>query len=70
MTNQAQQPEATAAATQPEQELNFVFKVSEVNLILGALEELPHKVSRKLIDNIFTQAQPQVQKAPQTPETN
>jgi hypothetical protein len=45
---------------EPEQELNFIFKVSETNLILAALEELPHKVSRRLIDNIFQQAQPQV----------
>jgi len=51
---------------QPEQELTFVFKVSEINLILGALEELPHKVSRKMIDNIFAQAQPQLP----PPQTN
>jgi hypothetical protein len=33
-------------------------------LILGALEELPHKISRKMIDNIFAQAQTQLPKEP------
>lgn len=56
MTNEVEQNQPEA----PEQELTFVFKISEINLILGALEELPHKLSRRMIDNIFAQAQPQV----------
>jgi hypothetical protein len=62
MAEQTQQPETP----KPEQELTFVFKISEINLILGALEELPHKVSRKMIDNIFAQAQPQLPPPPET----
>lgn len=56
MTNEVEQNQPEA----PEQELTFVFKISEINLILRALEELPHKLSRRMIDNIFAQAQPQV----------
>lgn len=62
MIEDVKQPETQ----QPEQELTFVFKVSEINLILQALEELPHKVSRRMIDNIFAQAQPQLP----PPQTN
>ena len=60
--NQAQTPpqEQPQQPQEPEKELNFVFKISEINLILGALEELPYKVSRKMMDNIFAQAQPQL----------
>jgi hypothetical protein len=46
---------------EPEKELNLTFKVSEVNIILAALEELPHKISRKVIDNLIQQAQAQLQ---------
>ena len=63
MTNKTEQKQQTET-TQMEQELNFTFKVSEINLILGALEELPHKISRKMIDNIFAQAQDQTSKEP------
>jgi hypothetical protein len=63
MTNKTEQKQQTET-TQTEQELNFTFKVSEINLILGALEELPHKISRKMIDNIFAQAQTQTSKEP------
>lgn len=44
-----------------EKELKMTFKVSEANIILAALEELPHKVSRKIIDNMIQQAQSQLQ---------
>jgi hypothetical protein len=44
-----------------EKELKFTLKVSEANIILAALEELPHKVSRKIIDNMIQQAQSQLQ---------
>jgi hypothetical protein len=63
MENKTEQKQQTET-TQMEQELNFTFKVSEINLILGALEELPHKISRKMIDNIFAQAQTQLPKEP------
>ena len=44
-----------------EKEVTLVFKLTEANIILSALEELPHKVSRKIIDNMIQQAQSQLQ---------
>jgi hypothetical protein len=35
--------------------------LSEANLVLAALDEMPHKVSRRVIDNIIQQAQSQIQ---------
>ena len=46
---------------QPEQELKFTLTVSEANIVLAALDEMPHKVSRRVIDNIIQQAQSQIQ---------
>lgn len=56
--------ETKPAQTQPEAELTFTFKVSVINLILAALDELPHKYSRKVIDDIQAQAQAQVARQP------
>ena len=53
--------EAKEVAQQPEQELNFILKLSEANIVLAALDEMPHKVSRRVIDNIIQQAQSQIQ---------
>ena len=53
--------ETKEVTQQPEQELNFVLKLSEANIVLAALDELPHKVSRRVIDNIMQQAQSQIQ---------
>ena len=53
--------EAKEVAQQPEQELNFILKMSEANIVLAALDEMPHKVSRRVIDNIIQQAQSQIQ---------
>ena len=53
--------EAKEVAQQPEQELNLVLKLSEANIVLAALDEMPHKVSRRVIDNIIQQAQSQIQ---------
>ena len=46
---------------QPEQELKFTLTVSEANIVLAALDEMPHKVSRRVIDNVIQQAQSQIQ---------
>jgi hypothetical protein len=35
--------------------------VNEVNVVLGALAELPHRVSDPVIRKVFTQAQQQLQ---------
>jgi hypothetical protein len=53
--------EAKDVTQQPEQELKFTLKVSEVNIMLAALDELPHKISRRVIDNFIQQAQSQIQ---------
>ena len=42
----------------------FEFTLEETNLILAALQELPHKVSNAIILNIQAQAQPQLDKKP------
>lgn len=44
--------------------LNFTFTVEETNLILGALGELPAKVTMGMIDKIRAQAQPQLADLP------
>lgn len=69
MTDQVQDVEnvkdvAQPQTQQPEPEVNLVLKVSDVNLVLGALDELPHKVTRKLIDNVLAQANAQLQPVP------
>jgi hypothetical protein len=53
--------EAKDVTQQPEQEFKFTLKISEVNIVLAALDEMPHKVSRRVIDNLIQQAQSQTQ---------
>lgn len=55
-TNQIQQqePEVTVSLT-----------ITELNTIIAGLDELPHKFSRALIDNISTQARGQLQQVEQ-----
>jgi hypothetical protein len=53
--------EAKDVTQQPEQELKFTLKVSEANIVLAALDEMPHKISRRVIDNLIQQAQSQTQ---------
>jgi len=59
MTDETVQDVQTKDAA--EKEVTLTFKVSEANIILAALEELPHKVSRKIIDSMIQQAQSQLQ---------
>ena len=59
-----QQPQAQ----QQEPEVTIKLKVSQINLVIAGLEELPHKYSRPVIDNVSQQAQAQLQApAPQGP---
>ena len=53
------QPESAPA----EKELTFVFKVSQANIILQSLDEIPHKLSRGIIDSMQQQAAPQLQES-------
>jgi hypothetical protein len=53
--------EAQEVAQQPEPEITLTLKVSDVNMVLTSLDEMPHKMSRRIIDNIIQQAQSQIQ---------
>jgi hypothetical protein len=41
--------------------INLNHTVEEINVILRALDELPHRISRAIIDKIHGQAKPQVE---------
>ena len=56
MTEQTQKPEAK------DPELTLTLKISQINVLLASLDELPHKYSRVVIDLIQQQASAQVQK--------
>lgn len=45
---------------QNEQKVNLTVTIEELNIIFGGLEEVPHKFSRKVIDNLSQQAQSQL----------
>ena len=44
-----------------DKEFTFVLKLSQANIILAALDEIPHKLSRGIIDTLQQQAIPQLQ---------
>jgi hypothetical protein len=50
-----------------EPNVNVELTVQELNVVLGALQELPHRVVDSLIRKIIAQAQPQVSQQPQAP---
>ena len=57
--------------TQPETkdpELDITLKISQINVVLASLDEIPHKYSRPIIDAIQQQANIQVQKLQETGE--
>jgi len=56
MTEQTQKPETK------DQELTLTLKISQINILLASLDELPHKYSRLIIDTIQQQAGAQIQK--------
>lgn len=41
--------------------INLNHTIEEINVILRALDELPHRIARSVIDKIQGQAQPQVE---------
>ena len=63
MTDQEETQQAAAPAPNQDVEVTLTLKVSAVNTILVALDEVPHKFSRALIDAIVSQAQAQIQPA-------
>jgi hypothetical protein len=48
--------------------INLTLKVSEVNVILAGLQELPFKVADPLLKGIITQANSQLVQAPEPAE--
>jgi hypothetical protein len=42
------------------EKITIIVDVQEFNAIIAGLEELPHKISRKIIDDIVKQAQSQI----------
>lgn len=46
---------------QSEQKVTLTLTVNQINVIIAGLDELPHKFSRKLLDEIQQQAMPQLQ---------
>jgi hypothetical protein len=42
-------------------ELKLELDIKEINIIMGILQELPHRVVDGLLKKIFSQVQPQVQ---------
>lgn len=52
---------------QQDPEVTLTLKVSQLNAIIAGLDELPHKYSRQIIDEISRQAQSQMQNRPQGP---
>lgn len=55
--------DTTQAQPEPEKEVMLTLTVTETNVILAALDELPHKHSRKVIDKVIEQAQAQLKQA-------
>ena len=46
-----------------EKTVDLTVNVSVLNVILAALDEIPHKTARPIFDNLVGQAQPQLQQA-------
>lgn len=56
MNEQTQQP-----AQPQQQDIDLTFKLSFVNFIIQSLDEVPHKWSRPIIDNLSRLANEQLQ---------
>lgn len=63
----AQNMTNNGTANQQEIVLNFTFNVTETNLIISALRELPHRVSDELLRKVISQAQAQTQQGQPQP---
>ena len=57
-TNQAEEIQDAGTA---DIDLTFALKLSQANIILAALDEIPHKLSRTIIDSLQQQALLQLQ---------
>jgi hypothetical protein len=54
MTQQAQQPVQ-------QQDVDLTFKLSFINAVIQALDEIPHKWSRQVIDSLVKSSNEQLQ---------
>ena len=57
--------ENTPTETASDPVLSIVLKVSEINVVLAGLQELPFKVADPLLKNVIAQAQTQLGQAVQ-----
>lgn len=46
---------------QPEPKIELSLSIAELNIVLAGLQELPHKISNLVINNIIEQANKQVE---------
>lgn len=53
-----------------EKQITLTLPLGAINTILMGLDELPHKISRKLFDEIDSQVRPQIENVPQGPLSN
>ena len=53
-------PELDKLAQPTEQTVKLEVNVNELNVILGALQELPHRIADPVLKKVFGQAQSQV----------
>jgi hypothetical protein len=62
MSEETQAQPQAPATPESEKELSLFLNVAETNIVLGALDEIPHKISRKVIDKLIQQAEAQLKK--------
>jgi hypothetical protein len=70
MTQNGQPQPGPAIDPAQDIDVNLTIKISQVNMIIAGLDELPHKFSRPVIDAIHQQVMPQVQAAQQNGGNN
>ena len=61
MDEELENPTTNNQSQQEIPNIVLTLDVNDVNLVLNALQELPHKIVDKVLQNIFAQAQSQLQ---------
>jgi hypothetical protein len=49
------------------EKITLTIDAQTFNVLMAGLEELPHKISRKIIDDLINQVKPQINDTPQGP---
>jgi hypothetical protein len=52
-------------ANQQEQKIRLELSIQDLNIVMGALQELPHRVADPVLKKVFSQAQSQLGKPTQ-----